>query len=79
MSKFVDKLAGALGFSAAEDEYDEYEEKEYLKKSVKRGFDYEEEDDDEYEERDFPKKSVKRGYAYEDDDEEYGVQFKKRR
>ena len=26
MSKFVDKLAGALGFSAAEDEYDEYED-----------------------------------------------------
>ena len=26
MSKFVDKLAGALGFSTAEDEYDEYED-----------------------------------------------------
>lgn len=26
MSKFVDKLAGALGFNAAEDEYDEYED-----------------------------------------------------
>lgn len=26
MSKFMDKIAGALGFNAAEDEYDEYEE-----------------------------------------------------
>lgn len=26
MSKFVDKLAGALGFSTAEDEYDQYED-----------------------------------------------------
>ncbi len=28
MSKFVDKLAGALGFSTAEDEYDQYDEYE---------------------------------------------------
>ena len=26
MSKFVDKLAGALGFSTAEEEYDQYED-----------------------------------------------------
>ena len=30
MSKFVDKIAGALGFSSEYDEYDEYEDEDYV-------------------------------------------------
>ena len=34
MSKFVDKIAGALGFSSEYDEYDEYEDEDYVEEEV---------------------------------------------
>lgn len=34
MSKFVDKIAGALGFSSEYDEYEDYEDEDYVEEEV---------------------------------------------